>query len=260
MLRWLSMVALLALPAGAWAQGGVHVGWDDAPSRGGLANRLFDCNTNAGSNTFVVTFVPTMDLTHVTELKVTLGITMGEVVNCWGGCYPPRLAPWWDLRAGQPRAGALTASSDFSLEPWASSTTVEDPWGGSSLDALPYRVQTTLHPTIDRVDTSEVGLQDVDLLPAAGDPVNLLAGHEYYVIRCTLRNTRTVGGGVCDGCCLPAQVAADLFVASDQSDWTFPIGRSEQPIAWNGWRYGSCPGAATPVRASTWGALKSRYR
>jgi hypothetical protein len=256
-------VGFILLLLAAWcvpAWGDVlNIGWDDAPSRGGTPNRLFDCDANDGSNALVVTFVPPVDLLGITELKASVFVESGEIATCSKWCDSPPLQPWWDLRPGTTRAGAIAASADFQREPWASSTTVEDPWAGCTSLALYYRVQTTYSYWGGALDSSQVGYQDVDITPSFGRTVDLLAGHEYYVVHATIRNTHTVGAGAAPGCCAPARIGAALCVASATTVLDYPIAVTGMPVAWNGWRYGSCPGVV-PARVSTWGALKSRYR
>ncbi len=255
MRNWI--LALLLLSAGATAAlaQDLTLGWDDAVSRGGTTNRLFDCNTNDGSNTFVLTFVPPVDLPGVIELDVTLFFEMGQPVNCdpFGGpaCLPPPLVAWWDFRTGAARQGDLLTSIDFTAEPWGSSTTVESPWFGAAFTVLPYQVESITNG----VDTSTRGRLDVQIVPLSGAPVDLLAGHEYYVVRGTVLNQ---GVATCAGCCDPALILPGQVRVSLTTGAIATLGTPTGPLAWQAFRTGGC--LATPAHTPTWGALKSRYR
>jgi hypothetical protein len=257
----LALVFLLLLAsAGAASAQILEVGWDDAISRGGTQNRDFDCGSNAGSNTFVVTFRPPVDMLAVSEVDLTLAVQGGDLSVCdpFGGppCPIPSLSPWWDFSTGSCRAGALQASADFLAEPWASSTTVEDPWGGVAyFHASPYQVQTVT----DAAGTRTRGLQVLLIAPlGAMGRVDLLAGHEYYLARVTITNAHTIAPGGCEGCCQPTLVfPSQVQVTNDTNDFPVPFTANQQPLAWQSYNTSCSP---VPARTHTWGALKSTYR
>jgi hypothetical protein len=258
-MRYLPWILLgLLASAGIVHADVVNIGWGDAPSSGGASNLLFDCDRNTGSNTFVVSFVPDMDMHGVTYMEAQVRIVMGEIAACCsgGGYYPPRLAPWWNFQAGTARAGALAASTNIDAEPWVSSTTIESPFSGWS-SGVSYSVEKTANPPYAYPDTSEIGIIDVAAVLPPGTSVDLLAGHEYYIAHGAILNAHTVGAGAVDGCCSAAQLTAEVYLT--QTDVPFLERFVSASIAWNGWRYSS-PCGVTPVHASTWGALKSKYR
>ncbi len=248
----LAFALLAACAAPAHGQG--YITWDDAPSRGGVVDRDFGCDTDAGSNTFVITVAPYIDLIDIRELDVTV-----LVHGFWSfhGPYAGPIAsptPWWDFTAGGCRAGALGTSADFQAEPWVSSTTVEDPWGGTaSFAATPC----VLEPFIQNYMYGTWGRCQLQIVPV--QPVDLLAGHEYYIARGTISNRGTLSGS-CGGCCQTMQISTRyrVMLGDDptlRDDWITQQG----PDA--GWWVGQS-GCMQPVATSrtTWGALKGAYR
>ena len=247
----LVLVALAAAPARAQTPG-VAIGWGDSPDHGGSNHLLFDCDANTASATFVVTLTPGFDLLNVTDVTVTVRIGEGSPYcdPSWGPCIGSAPA-YWQLQSGGCREGALAASSNFAIYPWDSATTVVSPWG-STLVGVTCRLVTVTNPPWPTVQPEDV---TIEVVPTAGG-VDLHAGQEYYLTRATV--AQTPRSPRCAGCCTPVVLdLGSVAVTTGSGSTPHPFGSGSVLIAWQ-FQNGSC--VDTPVRRSTWGALKAVYR
>jgi hypothetical protein len=258
------VLLLLAVTTATARSQGVRLGWDDTPSRGGAVNRMSDCASNSGTQTFVVTFSPPMDLPGVTDLDLTLLVHGSFPTSCdpffsppGTNCGYPSITPFWQLDAGGCRSGALKVSADFTPDPWGTSTTVLDPWGGAAITA-PWSYVVEAAGTAPTTWTQ--GRLRVHLAPMLAPSVDLLAGQEYYLVRADITSKNSTGTGACDGCCAPAHVTLSSLIVNAPGVSPVPIivTTLEAPLMWQGYGNGSC--VPVPTRSGTWGALKSTYR
>jgi hypothetical protein len=253
---------LLLVPGAARAQY-LNVGWGDSPTNGASNIQPSTCQTDAGVNRLVFSFVPATDLHAVSAFLLDLTAVVGDGGTCDAGgdpngCIPSSLPPYWNLTPGTGcRAGAVSASLDFGQAPFVSSTQVTDPWqGGFQLLAQPWNVQTKTAGSPPQNYT--VGRYQLTGQAAPGDSVDLLAGHEYYVAIVTFTNARSVVGG-CDGCCTSILFKPVLEVALRDHSVIMMANVNSGPPLWQG-QQGQAACQGVPVRHSTWGSLKSAYR
>ena len=92
-----------------------------------------------------------------------------------------------------------------------------------------------------------------------GTPSAMLhLGTEYYAFRLTIDAQKTTGAGACGGCGVPATIVLNEIMLD-----AFTVDRLTTPLANTCLRWqaaGVTPCSATPVRNTTWGAIKSFYR
>ena len=99
-----ALLALLALASRVHASAGVNLRWDQCLGDGGVPNRNFACNTNAGSEALVGSFVLASDFANATGLQVTVLLAVGSA---------PLLPAWWEFKnAGTCRAASLSYATN----------------------------------------------------------------------------------------------------------------------------------------------------
>src|SRR5207249_4461436 len=101
------------------------------------------------------------------------------------------LPSWWQLGAGECRAGAFSGTSNFAGTGFE---TCEDYWGGRNLDAVQYLSR------YHEVNDARLVLSAA-LTSGPGGPV--APGHDYYAFRFVITNAKTVGADACSGCDTP---------------------------------------------------------
>ncbi len=260
---WFASSALLALswvPA-AHAGDELYLRWDNCFGDGGTYNKVFACDTNAGSDVLVGSFRLAATTDSVSTVEIRLNLT----------ALDPTLPPWWSVRATAPlgcRPTSLTAS--FSAP--ATSNACLDPWtplgavGGLSMDA-PFD-NTALVRVL-------LGLPSPIVFKAE-------AGQEIFTFQLRIDHARTVGTSTCVGCntpvciawgwawlqrLLPAPGLGEILGAATPDNgsnvtWqpgavATTQGECSYTRGCNGWV--TCQ-SATPTRRSTWGSIKSLYR
>jgi hypothetical protein len=206
---------------------GVQLAWDACAGDGGASSKMFACTSTSGSEQLVVSYVPGTDIAHFSGIEVFIDINPGYYgTNWWGGaCAAPV------VRVATPAAAVSCVS------PWGP----DGAYGGMAALTMQY-------PSPNWVD------YDVACGTNAAD-VPLLANHEYALLTVTLSHAKSTGVPACTGCLRPAYVQVDrvvVFTEAGQSLANTNQYGDPGTVAWNV--------AATPARASTWGAIKSLYR
>jgi outer membrane protein assembly factor BamE (lipoprotein component of BamABCDE complex) len=241
--------ALLAASATiASAAAGVNVRYNTCFADGGLANKTFACNTNAGTNAMVVGFQLGADQFGVTGIEIVVdGATAGTA-----------LPDWWKLAAATCRSGALSANPTASL----SAVNCADWTGGAGIGTgiAAYQVGN-YGPTSFRIKCGTA--------VNAGTPSDLFAG-DYFAQNIIFTNAKSVGTGACAGCSTAAcimvssiNVVSGTALQNKLSGAT--NGTDANYVTWQGGAGVSstiasgCP-AATPTKNTTWGSVKSLYR
>lgn len=241
---------LLWLPALA-AAGQINLRWNACWGDGGIMNKLFACNTNAGTNTLVASFIPPQDVHQATSLDAAIDLAVA------GGSVPD----WWRFRAsGSCRASSLNTSP----APPATAVACLDWASGAGFAAVTAYTVGFLGPSSAHISVSS--------LPVPSIPAELTGGQEYFAFSLLINNLKTVGTGACAGCDLGACIglkAIQLNVSSPVGTVTlFPSASDDRLATWQGGAgvvfekfagYIICP-LATPTRNSTWSAVKSLYR
>ena len=100
-----------------------------------------------------------------------------------------------------------------------------------------------------------------------GDPgIRAIAeGTEVYSFKIIINNTRTTGLGACEGCTDEACIVLREIKISQPppvQNIVLTVPATSQHVVWHSWSpigYLSCP-YIVPVRARTWGSIKTLYR
>ncbi len=245
------MLALsLVLAPSACAQ--MLIGWGDSPTNGAPTSQLFDCQSNTGSQTLVVSLVPPVDILGAN------GFSLDVKVATWGGVTGPGfsvnavypLPEYWDFAPGGCRAGAFTLGVNLLGLPLLESSPVSDPWqgaisvGGWSTEVVSGQGGPAY---LDAVTYGHFKLN-----AAVPIPVDLLAGQEYYMGTFTIRNSRST---TCAGCCVAMAFLPTASVSRSLSG-PYVFGAGQGMAFWQD--PPSC--SPVPTRTRTWGGLKSVYR
>lgn len=252
--RHLAASALLALvlaPA-AHAADELFLRWDHCFGDGGTYNKTFACDTNSGTDVLVGSF----RLDHTVEGVQALDGSM-DVMPLSGQLLPS----WWQfVVAGSCRRSSLNVS----FNPPATSSACIDPWsafgpvGGFDYQPLPGSVAGRMKFVF--------GLPN-------GASFAIPAGQEIIAFQARIDHALTAGPASCGGCSAPMCIAfvhttialanpADVSIFGHNQpnhDWnvTWQDGAVTTVAPFDG--YVSCE-SVTPVRASTWGSIKSLYR
>ncbi len=252
------LFAAFAMPANARASG-VNLSWDDCGAHGTLL-KINNCDTNAGSQTLVGSFVAPSGIDSLNGNSITVDIMS------WSDPLPD----WWRVgAAGTCRQNSLTVSFDF-----AGRNNCFDYWAGRQFGAWTF---VTPFQATNRARF----LAAVAIPAPMARPIN--EGVEVYSFRLTIDNARTVGDSACAGCGVGACIALSsikltqnyrsvtgtvfLGVAADGQLAAWQCGSTATPSCH--YTTSSCgwdppcsfdPACATPVRRRTWGAIKSLYR
>jgi hypothetical protein len=233
----------------------VHLAWDDCGAAG-TSVKTFACNTNAGTQTLVVSFVPPTGITQFIGITVHLSLLPadGDAAS---------LPAWWNLATGGCRAGILNSSFDYSS---AGPFHCANPWGSVPLGGIGSNPLGTI-TVIGAIPTVEAHALDPAL--------------EYYGPKIVVQNVKTSGAGACGGCSTPVGfyvggVTLNQVSGSYSYEFDYRVPGVVPAVAtWQcagtpnlafDFRYGysllgwDFPGCATPTRRPTWGGLKSLYR
>jgi len=262
------MALFLALPALAapalvvTPPPGVNLRWDNCYLDGGAINKTFACDTNAGTERLVMSFVLPADMASVSGQEIRATIVAAS----------PTLPNWWLFKnVGTCRQTSLAYSS--ALPP--GSVNCVDWSGGTEAGGIgAYSVGFNGQPNSARVTIAEA-------VPVTGLET-LFAGQEYFACSLLINHAKTVGTGACTGCdqpvCLVIEslnvttpvLANNVYIAggangpgSEFARWQGALETSHafSCTVMSGCTHDfSCVPAVTPTRSSTWGAVKSLYR
>jgi len=257
---------LLTGAAPSFAAPGVSLRWDHCYSDGGVANKTFACDTNAGSERLVLSFVLGSPMTLVSGMEFRMFFTSADAT----------LPAWWDLKdAGTCRQTALGAS--FSPPPGTSNCV---DWGSGN-EAGGIGSYQSFGPPLG--PNSRI-LQGAVAVPLSG-LASLAADQEYFAMNLLIGHSKTVGAGACAGCESPMCIVLDRLVIRTNSpggvddialrdpafgtDSHFARWQNAQEtnpqLVCGGLNFGcyhdfGCALSTTPTYRSTWGQVKSLYR
>jgi hypothetical protein len=254
----------LLLIAPAAHASGVFLKWDACHADGGVSARSFACDTNSGFETLVGSVV----------LDTALVGVIGMEARIVGQSASSAVPDWWEFKnAGLCRTNALTLSSPA------------DPVGG-----CPSLFGTSFSENIAayKVGVPTSGSIQIDLVFAGFDPgIPVAAGQEYFLFGLQISHAKTVGPGACAGCLAPMCLGTGYLQLQTSSTSPTPSATFRMNFApidqghLVSWQNSSPGGvyvfqvnppfghlldfamtcdAATPVRRSTWGAVRSLYR
>jgi hypothetical protein len=249
---------LLALSATIASASGVGLKWDLCAADGGMTNKAFACNTNAGSNQLVGTFaLNAAGLAQVSGNEVIIDLASAGAT----------LPAWWQMfKAGTCRNTSLTMNfvangAAVNCADWA--------LGASAGGIGAYNIGQR-GPNTSRI------IAAIAVPPSA--LADLAGGQEYFSFNVLINHLKTVGTGLCDGCQTP------VCIVFNSINLTTPIlannvklsgpenGTDSDFVTWQGGAgvvvnppppgsppVSGCP-AATPTKNATWSQVKSMYR
>ena len=239
---------LMLAPAPAPAQlRGCALRWDHCwGERTGPIYRRFACDTNAGEDRLVGSFMTDVDVNAVTAATSTIDLFVdtGQTYPHPGGGEIPY---WWRfVTSGSCRQLALRVASG----PEPSDTACQD-WAQGQAAAFVGTYQ------LDPYGSHMARLTIVTAVPShLPQPVH--AGREYAAFTLTIRHDRTVGEGACAGCEVPMWVvfhALSLGTADRPESFVF-LG----PINGGDSNYALWSPAVVPTRRSSWAAVRQLFR
>jgi hypothetical protein len=233
---------LLALTVSvAAAAGGFNLTWGSiCYTESPVPSLVFACATNTGTAGILTTsFAIDAEMTDLVGIEWAID----------GQSDTPTLPDWWQVSiapSADCRAGKATFNSNYTA---VESATCVDWTAGAGFNAPNYtwtgnRVHITLGTAID-----------------ASGPYDAVAGQEYYSGGVTILNSKTVGTGACTGCSTGMVFAQNHFTAAGlagrRDDFETTLTGGNQCLSWNN---ASTLCEIVPVRATTWGQIKSLYR
>jgi hypothetical protein len=229
---------------------GLALRWNHCFGEGsGLASRSFSCDTNAGFEELVGSFVLTEDMPEVSGVEIIVDLTTQAPYQG----YLPAPAPdtplpeWWKYKQpGTCRQTSLT----FSTAPDPGDQVCVD-WGAG------LEVGALANYQIDFRGTGSARITAAAAVPMT-NPQSLQQGIEYYAFTLRIRHDKTVGAGACGGCDVRVWLYLDgINVVTprleDNRRLAGPLNGVDSDLA----QWGLVPVA---TRATTWSALKSRFR
>jgi len=232
---------LAAAPARA-SQGQIYLTWDDCDKDGaGLHDTSIACLTNDGASYLYCAFKLSEAVSDVIGIVVTV-----DMQHSLG-----TLPDWWEIQGeGQCRDGQLHVSGDYTQN-----SVCADPWHNLGEGTTAYYPQV-----------SEGRMRILGTYAVRSDSARSLAADTfYYGLTIVIGNERTVFPAECAGCNKPACLVLNnirLLRGPDSVPVEVTIDDPGAPgsnhVAWVGGAGADC--SAVPVRASTWGRLKSLYR
>ena len=232
------LLALVLIATGAHAAPGFNIRWDRCYGDAGTVNKTFACDTNTGSDAFVVSFELGAEILQASGQEFTLDVRADSAT----------LPAWWAfINAGTCRRLSLSVSTV--LPPTA--VTCSDWSSGASFGIGDY-------------DIGVPQANSARLKVATAVPVESLAhlfpGTEYFSFSLAINHDKTVGTGACAGCTVPVCIVYAL------GKITTPVAANDvflQPntffVAWQSPFALSCSRPVPTLRAS-WGAVKALYR
>lgn len=250
-MRPLLLASLLLFAARTASAGNVNLRWNACWGDGGVMNKAFACDTNAGSNTLVGSFVLPQDgPPGVSGIEIAVDLaTAGATLPAW----------WQFKNTGACRQTSL--SVNFVISPLAVQCL---DWANGQAFGSVVSYTTPYGPNSARIlAASAVALPTFE---------GLFGSVEFFAFNLLFNNQKTVGTGSCSGCSLGACIDLKQIIITNQdsrNDVQLSPG-GESPGAFDAlatWQGGSgvissnggCP-AATPTRNSTWGQVKALYR
>ena len=246
-MRFIVAVALLialAAPARAF-DGQIYLTWEDCALDGaGSPDLGVACVLNEGVNALHCAFTLAQPIDDVVGIEVIVDLQHSDGI----------LPDWWRLQGkGECRENSLFASGDFTAD-----VVCTDPWhdlGGG--EALYY---PGLPGGLDN-QARMIGTYAI----RADSARALEAGTMYYGLKLLLSNQKTTFPGECTGCNRPACLVLNSVKllrgpGSKPSEVTIetPGSANANRVTWRGGSGADC--TAVPVRARTWGQIKSLYR
>jgi hypothetical protein len=243
--RWLPVV-LLCFAAPASAGEGLFLTWNDCEL--GVAarhDRTSACTSNPGTQSLYCAF--TMPFAADSVLGVDIVVDLQQTTAL--------MPPWWQFAPDSCRTGALQASFDFSVN-----TSCTEFWFNEAAGALQGYQVGQPRGSANQARIKVAGA----VLPGFGYRA-LNATDMYYAAKIVVTNAQTTGAGSCGGCLAPACLVLNSIAVRRQPGAPggdilvqIPGPGDANRATWQGGAGADCQ--AVPVRAATWGRIKSLYR
>ena len=242
---WTACVMLVVTARLASAgSGSINLGWNDCGGYPGGLDRMFACDTNAGINTLVGSFVAPSCVNRMSANEIVMDL------QSQGLAWPS----WWGLRTGLCRPSSLSGNFDFTAGPF----TCYDYWQGGAIGAL----------ASDAPVGNRLRIKGVFALPAGDSRITAIPeGDEVYSYKCNINNANTVGPGSCPGCNIGVCIVLTSIKLNQPQDepcgskyLSAPAGRNF--ATWQGGPFAGldCGHVYSPAKSATWGAVKALYR
>jgi len=256
--------ALIALTvAFAHAQtpsGELNMAWTNCYADAGTLNKTFACNSNTGSSTLVLSFTapsaPAVD--SLTGAEAFLDLVSQS----------SPLPQWWSMfNQGTCRTSSLTGNTAIP----GSAVVCQDAWSGLGVGGvIGYDIGVLSGdpigdalPNINSSNIAQVAVIDCAAAVPSQSPQQIVAGTEYFLFNVKITNAGTVGT-TCTGCSDPVCLSfSHLHISQPvgNGDWWVttpgPSMSGANMVTWQG-TGANC--SIVPVKAKSWGALKSMYR
>lgn len=241
------LLAGMLLAAPAHGAQGVSLSWDRCQGDGGTQNRTFACDTNAGAEVLVCSFLLDAPVPQVTGNEVTIDVLS----------QADPLPAWWLFRdPGTCRQNSLGMNtvanpSDLVCVDWAAGHSV----GGVG-------AYSTEHGTIDPGLASRHRRIKIALAVALEDIADLVADTEYFSCNVTINHAKTVGDPACAGCAgsvcmLLTSIKVTTAVLGNDVSITVPASPGSYIVQWQG---AGADCNLVPIKRTTWGEMKGLYR
>jgi hypothetical protein len=228
-----SIVFIVVAAADASAQ--LRLTWDACGSVG-VKNRDFACNTNAGSERLIGSFMPPPGITALNGQAATLYADFDN------GMIPS----WWTFGAAPRCRAATSMRSVFSNDGVSGACLWYFPergvQGAHLPDEAPWWPGRLRIRTVAAIHAELVG-------PVSPDS-------EQYAFSLSIDHARTVGTGACAGCTTYGEFwFEELLLTQPVGVGDFTLQREWGWDAWVSWQQ-----HPTPAHGPSWGRLKTLYR
>jgi hypothetical protein len=242
---WIPCVLILASARVASAGGGgINLGWDDCTAHPATLDRMFACDTNAGTHTLVGSFVAPSCVNRMSANEIVMDLQSQSLA--WPG--------WWGLRTGLCRSGSMNGNFDFTAGPY----TCWDYWQAGAIGAL----------AMDAPLGNRVRIKGVFALPAGDSRITSIPeGLEVYSYKCNINHAKTVGSDACPGCEIGICILLNSIKLNQPQDEPCGSRFLSAPAVRNfaTWQGGpnaglDCGHVYSPVKNATWGSVKALYR
>ncbi len=239
---------------------GLLLRWSNCAADGGIVNRVFACNTNAGNERIVCSYQTDAPIVDASGAEITVDLRADAAA----------LPIWWQFKqSGTCRLNSL--SMNLAADPlWVNCA---DQWNGQASGGIGAYNIGLLAANMSRIRAAAAVPQSALF--------TVLPGTEYFVVNFIVNHTKTVGTGSCAGCTTPmcilfAGLLITTPVAANDRLFNTPLdGNHDHWVGWQGgvaqsprlacdsngcnYEFG-CSVSPVPTRHSTWGAVKSLFR
>ena len=237
-------VVLLALPASrAGAAEGLYLTWGECALSGSATHGgAWTCDSDLGLSDLFCAFSVGATVDSVLGLEAAVDVQHADAV----------LPDWWRFEVGGCRTGELVADLDFTAR-----TSCADLYHGNATSGLSY------YPGQPHGGANQARIRvAASVLPSFGY-ATLVPAATYYAARIAIHHGGTITP-LCAGCIHPACLVLNSIILKRQpgapgGDVALSAaGTGANWATWQGGAGADC--AAVPVRAITWGRIKSLYR